>query len=258
MKTLIGLDLGSRSVKIAILGKSGTPKLFDYDTTQFYDSFGRSSESGFLLDIAKFDVDEDSSILATGYGRNALTIANAHVVPEIQAHTTGAVHQTGLKNFTLIDLGGQDSKVITVIDGKVHDFYMNDRCAASAGRYIENMAKILGMSLPKISSYFENPEPLSATCAVFGESELVAKIAKGVPKERLAAGVNAQIIQRITGPLASRRPARIVLVGGVARNEAISKLLAIKYQVPILIPKYPQHNGAIGLLYNNISDCNSI
>ncbi len=249
MKSKIGIDLGSRSVKIAILGKSGTPALYDYDTTRFYDEFGRSGEGGFRLDLDKFGVQEDSEIYATGYGRNALTIADAEVVPEIQAHTHGAVYQTGLTDFTLIDLGGQDSKVITVQDSKVQDFYMNDRCAASAGRYIENMAKILGMSLSKLSTYFENPEQLSATCAVFGESELVAKIARGVPKERLAAGVNAQIIQRISGPLSSREPRIIVLVGGVARNSAISKLLAIKYDIPVIIPKYPQHNAAIGLIY---------
>jgi predicted CoA-substrate-specific enzyme activase len=251
MRTKIGIDLGSRSIKIAILGKSGQPELFDYDSTQFYDEFGHASENGFVLDLDKFGADKDSLVFATGYGRNALSIANAEVVPEIQAHTSGAVYQTGIQDFTLIDLGGQDSKVITVREGKVHDFYMNDRCAASAGRYIENMAKILGMSLSKISTYFEDPEPLSATCAVFGESELVAKIAKGISKEHLAAGVNAQIIQRIAGPLSSRTPTRIVLVGGVARNSAISKLLAMKYYVPVIIPKYPQHNAAIGLLYKS-------
>lgn len=248
MNAKIGLDLGSRSVKIAILGRSGIPELHDYDTTQFYDNFGHASEEGFQLDLNKFGVDEHSEVMATGYGRNALTIANAKVVPEIQAHTRGAVYQTGMTHFTLIDLGGQDSKIISVRDSRVHDFYMNDRCAASAGRYIENMAKILGMSLARLSTYYEDPEPLSATCAVFGESELVAKIAKGVSKERLAAGVNAQIIQRIAGPLSSREPRRIVLVGGVARNGAIAKLLSKKYNIPIIIPKYPQHNAAIGLI----------
>jgi len=248
MSEKIGIDLGSRSVKIAIAKGSAAIELFDYDSIFFYDEFGSPKKDGFKLDMRRLGLGNDASIYATGYGRNALNIAGAKVVPEIQAHTRGAIYQTGFSDFTLIDLGGQDSKVISVRDSVVFDFYMNDRCAASAGRYLENMAKVLGLTLAELSSYYDNPEPLTTICAVFGESELVSKIARGVAKERLAAGVNAQIIRRIAGPLESRKPKRIVLVGGVALNGAIAKLLAAAYSVPVIIPEHPQHNAALGLL----------
>ncbi len=248
MKELIGIDLGSRSVKMAIVRVGDAIEYFIYDTSLFYNRFGSPSSEGFRLDLEKFGVSKDAKIRATGYGRNALNIADAEIIPEIQAHARGAIFQTGLSDFTLIDLGGQDSKIIRIAGREIQDFYMNDRCAASAGRYLENMARILGLTLNELSEFFENPEPLSSTCAVFGESELVAKMAGGVEIAKLAAGVNAQIIKRFAPQLESKPPGRIVLVGGVAFNGAISKLLAAKYGVPVIIPERPQYNGVIGLI----------
>ncbi|RKZ30593.1 2-hydroxyglutaryl-CoA dehydratase [bacterium] len=247
-KTIIAIDLGSRAVKIAIVKGEEPFELFAYDTALFYSEFGEPATDGFRLDMSRFGVSDDAIVRATGYGRNALNIADAEVAPEIQAHVAGAVFQTGLTDFTLVDLGGQDSKIVWVKDGTVDDFFMNDRCAASAGRYLENMANVLRMSLDELSRYWENPEPLSATCAVFGESELVAKLAKGVDRRRLAAGVNAQILRRFAAKLDSNPPGKIVLVGGVAKNGAIAKLLAIRYDIPIIIPEHPQHNACLGLI----------
>jgi len=246
-ETILAIDLGSRNVKIG-LKENADIRFYQYDTAQFYSDFGAPGEEGFVLNFAKFGISEPVSIIATGYGRNALNIASAEVTPEIQAHAAGAVFQTGLKEFTLIDMGGQDSKVIWVEDGKVKDFYMNNRCAASAGRYLENMARILGMSLRELGNYWEDPEPLSATCAVFGESELVAKLAKGISTEKLAAGVNGQILNRFASKLDSNPPKRVVLVGGVAKSGAIQKLLSIRYNIPIIVPDKPEYNAVIGLL----------
>ena len=248
MRDILAIDIGSRSVKIGVIRENVEPTFDIYDTVLFFSDFGSPSSSGFRLNLDRIGVREDVLVRATGYGRNAINIAGAEVVPEIQAHASGAVVQTGLDDFTLIDLGGQDSKIIYVVDGRVEDFYMNDRCAASTGRYIENMASILGMSLEEISRYSENPEKLSATCAVFGESELVAKIAKGVDKHSLAAGVNMQIVKKIAPKIESHPPKRIVLVGGVALNRAISRIFAKRYSVPVIIPKLPQFNAVIGLL----------
>jgi len=250
-KSILALDLGSRSVKIALQKKDSGIELYDYDTALFYDQFGEPSNSGFQIDFSKFGLNSKPLIKATGYGRNALNIADAEITPEIQAHAKGAIYQTGMSDFTLLDLGGQDSKIIWIEDSKIEDFFMNNRCAASAGRYLENMANTLGMGLEELSRYWENPEKLSATCAVFGESELVGKMAKGVSRERLAAGVNQQIVKKFAAKLDARPPQHLVLVGGVAMNQAITKLLAIKYQIRIIIPEYPQHNGVIGLFSEN-------
>ena len=247
----VAFDLGSRSVKIGILKGSGEPEFYAYDTALFYAEFGRATEEGFSPSREKLGVSESARMLATGYGRNALNIAGAEVVPEIQAHAAGAVYQTGLEDFTLVDLGGQDSKIIRVRGGRVVDFHMNERCAASAGRYLENMASILGYSLSELSEFVENPAKLSATCAVFGESELVAKLAMGVPREKLAAGVNRQIVERFGSRLDANPPGKLVLAGGVAKNDAVAKLLSSRYSVNVLIPRFPQYNGVIGLIRGN-------
>ncbi|HHS49520.1 MAG TPA: 2-hydroxyglutaryl-CoA dehydratase [candidate division Zixibacteria bacterium] len=247
MKQILGIDLGSRSVKIAV--RNGEDVAFRvFDTAKFFSELGKPSDAGFVLDREKLDIDDDCPVHATGYGRNSLNIANAEIVPEIQAHTLGAIEQTGIEDFTLIDLGGQDSKVVRVEAGRVAGFRMNDRCAASAGRYIENMAGVLGMSLEEISLHWENPEKLTSTCAVFGESEIVAKLAKGVDRARLASGVNLQIVNKISAELEAMPPRIIVLVGGVALNIAIPRLLAQKFKISVIIPEFPQFNAVIGLV----------
>ncbi|MCK5833972.1 2-hydroxyglutaryl-CoA dehydratase [bacterium] len=253
MRQLLGIDLGSRSVKMGIVTEEQM-QFYIYNTSLFFSEMGNSSTEGFILDKTKLGIEEDISVFATGYGRHALNIADATVIPEIQAHARGAIEQTGLSDFALIDLGGQDSKIIWIEDSQVTDFYMNDRCAASAGRYVENMAAVIGMDLDEISQYYENPEKLSSTCAVFGESEIVAKLASGVDKKRLAAGINLQIVKKFASKLESRFLDRIVLVGGVAKNSAISRLLSSQFCLPVIIPKFPQFNAVIGLLsreYNN-------
>jgi len=112
---------------------------------------------------------------------NLLNFVNANVISEIKAHFKGAVYQTGENNFILIDIGGQDSKVIIVKDGYIEDFVMNDKCAASSGRFIEVAANILKIPIEKMGSYTENPVKLSSTCSVFAESEIIGKIAEGYP-----------------------------------------------------------------------------
>lgn len=244
---IIALDLGSRSVKIAI----SDGFIIDYniyDTSSFFSECGKPEIDGFKLDFDKFGLEKGARVFATGYGRNALSIASAIVLPEIQAHALGAIEQTGLKDTAVVDLGGQDSKIIWLENGRIRDFFMNDRCAASAGRYIENMASVLGMTLAEISNYYESPERLTTTCAVFGESEIVSKLARGADKYRLAAGVNLQIVNKISAKLANSPVPNIVLVGGVAKNSAIAKLLGQTTGVPVVIPKYPQFNAVIGLI----------
>ena len=123
--------------------------------------------------------------MATGYGRNTLNLKGVRVVSEIRAHVSGALFQTGLRDFTLLDMGGQDTKVALVRNGRLQDFVMNDKCAASSGRYLENMAAILEVDLKELSSYWEEPVRLDATCGIFGESELIGQILRGHSVARL-------------------------------------------------------------------------
>lgn len=251
-KVVCGIDLGSRKVKIALMetrpGEGGWQilQLKSVDTIRFYRKFGRKKEGTLAVDFAALGLPEVEYLISTGYGRNTLALTGGKVIPELKAHVLGAVYQTRLRDFTLLDLGGQDSKIIQVRAGKMIDFMTNDKCAASSGRYLENMAQVLDISLEELAVYTENPVELSATCAVFGESELIGKIVEGYPLAELAAGVNATIVKRVLPLLRSFAGGQLVFTGGVAHNRAVKELLAAGSGKEVLVPREPQYNGAIG------------
>jgi predicted CoA-substrate-specific enzyme activase len=246
----IGIDLGSRKVKFALMAGGGVSRLETFDTLSFYKRFGRMKgdeltfdlEGTGLVSAAEVAV---ASIVATGYGRNTLHLKGVRVVSEIRAHVAGALFQTGLRDFTLLDMGGQDTKVALVRNGALQDFVMNDKCAASSGRYLENMAAILEVDLAELSSHWKDPVRLDATCGIFGESELIGQILRGHSVARLCAGVNQTLVKRVI-PMLKRFPSgNIVLTGGVALDGALVRLLEIE-GFAVTVPPSPQHNGAIG------------
>jgi len=249
---ICGIDLGSRSVKITLmekgLGGEGPEvvRLEKLDTIEFYREYGRKRGDKLIVDFEALGLPQITKLVSTGYGRNTLEIDGGEIIPELKAHVLGAVFQTGLIDFTLVDLGGQDSKIIQVRKGKMMDFQTNDKCAASSGRYLENMAHVLGMDLEELGKHSNNPVELNSTCAVFGESELIGKIVEGEPLERLAAGVNATIVKRVLPLLRSFPSEIIVFTGGVAHNQAVYKLLQEETGKEIVVPPEPQFNGAIG------------
>jgi predicted CoA-substrate-specific enzyme activase len=252
--TGIGIDLGSRQVKFAALDGDTIAWLKSYDTIPFYKRYASRRDDRLLLayeDLGLLAAEEwqTTPLTATGYGRNTINLAGARVIPEIQAHIAGARFQTGLETFTLLDLGGQDSKVARLENGILADFLMNDKCAASSGRYLENMAKVLDVSLEELASHYKNPVSLDATCGIFGESELIGKIIEGHPLEALCAGVNQTLIKRVAPMLARFPRDTIVLTGGVAKNMAFVELLRAFSHAEIVIPPHPQHNGAIGCAF---------
>ncbi len=108
------------------------------------------------------------------------------------------------------------------------------------------MAAALGITLTELSQYDQNPVALNATCAVFGESELIGRIVEGYKIPELAAGVNYTIFRRIKPLLTALASDTVVFTGGVARGPAISRLLEKELGVRVIVPEYPQFNGAIG------------
>jgi len=247
----IGIDLGSRKVKFSVVDNGAVVRLADYDTLGFYKRFGRIVDEELSFDLAAtgmFAAEElaSAALVVTGYGRNTLDFKGVKVVSEIRAHVAGAVFQTGLKDFTLLDMGGQDTKVALVRGRRLDDFVMNDKCAASSGRYLENMASILEVSLEELTSHWEDPVPLDTTCGIFGESELIGQILRGHPVARLCAGVNQTLVKRVL-PMLRRFPSpHLVLSGGVARGGAFVRMLEAETGSPVIVPEHPQHNGAIG------------
>ena len=241
-----GMDLGSRAVKIVVFDGTTIIEQKVVETAHFYKQCGVHTADGFAVDFDALISRPPSLLTVTGYGRNSLNIVGAEIISELKAHTIGALWQTGLTDFTLLDLGGQDSKVIRVRGGRMDDFLLNDKCAASTGRYLENMAAVLGISLDELSKHYEEPVELSATCAIFGESELIGKIVEGIPVSRLAAGVNYSIFRRIKPMLLSLASETTVFTGGVALGPAIAHWLRKEINTRVVVPAQPQLNGAIG------------
>jgi predicted CoA-substrate-specific enzyme activase len=136
--------------------------------------------------------------------------------------------------------------VIKVRNGRMVDFQTNDKCAASTGRYLENMAAVLGISLAELSCYADDPVELNSTCAIFGESELIGKIIEGHSIASLAAGVNYTIFKRIRAMLNSLQSDTLVFTGGVARNQALQAIIRRDTNFQVVVPEHPQINGAIG------------
>lgn len=243
---MIGIDLGSRSVKIVQMQGEEILTARTFDTIAFYRRYGGQMRGQLKLDLSELDFDEPDRMIATGYGKIKVEVAGAIHLPEIQAHVKGAVFQTELPDFTLLDIGGQDTKVIKVRQGRAVDFMTNDRCAASSGRYLENMASILGLSLEQLAGYSENPVTLSSTCAIFGETEIIGKIVEGCSLSSLAAGVNYTLYRRCASMLARLSSELIVLAGGVAQNQALGRIIEQQTGHQIICLNQPQLNGAIG------------
>lgn len=244
--TFVGIDLGSRFVKI-IVETDGKVTYQLIDTVEFYQKNVRRIDDKLTIDLSflPFKVD---GITATGYGRNLLNFANVNVISEIKAHFKGAVYQTGENNFILIDIGGQDSKVIIVKDGYIEDFVMNDKCAASSGRFIEAAANILKIPIEKIGSYTENPVKLSSTCSVFAESEIIGKIAEGYPLEEIASGVNESIARRVLPYIKKYTRHKIFVGGGVSLFKGVIYFIEQHLNKKVEVLPNPQFNGAIGCL----------
>lgn len=243
----LGIDIGSREVKIAAMNGAGLAFRATEDTIGFYIA---CRNGGGELDIRRLDALRKAPgydrIVSTGYGRNNVRVGGGAVIPEIMAHAAGAVYQTGLADFTLVDMGGQDTKVIAVKDGMVDDFVMNDKCAAGSGRYLENIARVLGASLETLGKCAADPLPLSNTCAIFGESEVVGLVSEGAAVESILAGANKSVVARLMPMVVRFRPKRIVLAGGVAKNGAVRAMLEKESGVEVTVPAEPQLNGAIG------------
>jgi predicted CoA-substrate-specific enzyme activase len=200
------------------------------------------------VDLEKLNLQNIDKAISTGYGRNNTDLSKFKAITEIKAHVYGVFYQTSLRDFILLDIGGQDVKVIKVEKGIITDLELNEKCAASCGRYLENMSNILEISLDEMSNFYENPVKLNSTCAVFSESELIGKIAEGVKMENLCAGVNYSLYKRLEPLLNKFKGRKLVLTGGVAKNLAVKEYLKNDYDEIIEIED-SQINGAIGCCY---------
>jgi predicted CoA-substrate-specific enzyme activase len=240
-----GVDLGSRCVKIAAEDNGTIEFIGPFDTAGFYRGYIEPHQDGGILRRDMLGMQEGAGMAATGYGRARLG-RGALMVPELEAIVEGVKVLTGLDDAVILDVGGQDSKALLMRKGRMEDFAANDRCAASSGRFLENMSAALGMSLEEMGRYWESPVDLSSTCAIFGETELVGLMGEGHQLQNLAAGVNNAILRRLMPLLSRFRADTIVITGGVAYNQALRILLGEAISVRIVVPDQPDFAAAVG------------
>jgi predicted CoA-substrate-specific enzyme activase len=251
---ILGIDLGSRQVKVVLMENGVIVDQFKISTMSFYRDYC-TFDGKLAVDLNKIGVGNIDRGISTGYGRNNTDLKLFQSINEIKAHAYGALYQSGLKDFILLDIGGQDVKVVKVEKGIITDLELNEKCAASCGRYLENMANVLEVTLDEMSNYYNEPVELNSTCAVFSESELIGKIAEGITLEKLCAGVNYSLYKRLQPLLTKFKGRRLVLAGGVAQSTAIQHYLKGDYD-EIITFEDPQFNGAIGCCHygNKISN----
>jgi predicted CoA-substrate-specific enzyme activase len=244
---VLGIDLGSREVKIVLMEDNKIIQKKKVSTMSFYRDYC-DFDGKVIVNLEKLDIGQIDKAVSTGYGKNNTDLKLFTPINEIKAHVYGGMYQTDLKDFILLDVGGQDVKVVKVEKGITTDLELNEKCAASCGRYLENMANVLEISLNEMSVHYEDPVELNSTCAVFSESELIGKIAEGISMERLCSGVNYSLYKRLQPLLHKFKGKKLVLTGGVANNVAIKKYLKQDYEEIVSIAE-PQFNGAIGCCY---------
>ncbi len=243
-----GVDIGSLTAKAVVLS-NGEITGHSLVLTRHNSRLAGQSAFDEALAAAGIAASELSLVVATGYGRLAADFAREKVT-EITCHARGA-SSVCPEARTVIDLGGQDSKAIAIDgSGKVADFVMNDKCSAGTGRFLEVMAHALDIELDElgpISLESTSPASISSVCTVFAESEVVSRVAEGVSKVDIVAGIHQAIASRIYA-MVVRIPVkeRIAMTGGVARNEGVVRALERRFDTTIVVPDMPQHMGALG------------
>jgi predicted CoA-substrate-specific enzyme activase len=243
-----GIDAGSRSIKVVLFDPEQNRVIgrgmVDQGVAQ------EKLATGLLERVcAEAGVNGAlSAVVATGYGRHSLPCAGT-TVTEITCHARG-VHHLDPEVRTVIEIGGQDSKCITLeADGRVRDFGMNDRCAAGSGRFLEVVAGRLGMDLPALSELSRashQPALISSMCVVFAETEIIGLLAQGVGAADIAAGVQNAIASRVAALAGRAHSQPVCFTGGVALQPGMVRALEAALGCPVRVAPSPQYTGALG------------
>lgn len=244
----VGIDIGSTAAKVVVMDEAGEEVLFHYIQPTGWNSRETSQAIVSMLREKGFD-EENNFMTATGYGRNAITEANA-AITEITCHAKGALHLSGLDDLTVIDIGGQDTKIITIENGVVSDFIMNDKCSAGTGRFIEVMANSMGLTLDELFELAKEGKPvvISSLCTVFAESEVISLLGQGTPKADVAKGVLFSVIQKVVTQASRQRGKGDVfyLTGGFSNNGFVMEQLEERLGKSVQSHEMGRFAGAIG------------
>lgn len=244
----LGIDVGSTASKCIILedGKEIVAKsLISVGTG----TTGPQRAIEEVLANAGMKREDMAYTLATGYGRNSLEGIADKQMSELSCHAKGATFL--FPNVrTVIDIGGQDVKVLRIENGAMVNFQMNDKCAAGTGRFLDVMARVLEVEvedLARLSAESTKKVGISSTCTVFAESEVISQLSLGTDKRDIIAGIHRSVAGRVVG-LVHRIGVQqdVVMTGGVAQNGGVVNAISEQLGCPIHTSPLTQYNGALG------------
>lgn len=244
-----GIDSGSTSTDVVILNKKKEMVTGIILPTGAGAAIGAERALEEALKEAKLQREDIDALVTTGYGRSAIQDGDKSIT-EITCHARGA-HHLDPQVRTVVDIGGQDSKVIRLDEnGAVVNFVMNDKCAAGTGRFLEMMARTMEMSLDQMSEtglHYEEDITISSMCTVFAESEVVSLIAQNKATDDIVHGLNKAVASK-TASLAKRvgGEEKYMMTGGVSKNKGLVKTLEEKLGAELVISDKAQLCGALG------------
>ena len=244
-----GIDSGSTSTDVVILDKEKQIVADIILPTGAGAAIGAERALEEALKKAELKREDIDAMVTTGYGRTAIQDGDKSIT-EITCHARGA-HFLDPSVRTVIDIGGQDSKVIRLDEqGNVVNFVMNDKCAAGTGRFLEMMARTMEMGLDELSKRgleYQEDITISSMCTVFAESEVVSLIAQNKATDDIVHGLNKAVATK-TAALSKRVKGeeRYMMTGGVSKNEGLVKTLEEKLGTKLVISEKAQLCGALG------------
>ena len=254
----LGIDVGSTASKCIMLkdGKEIVAKSLIHvgaGTT------GPQRAINAVLEEAGMKREDVSFVLATGYGRNSLEGFADHQMSELSCHAKGASFLFP-EVRTVIDIGGQDVKVLRVENGAMTNFQMNDKCAAGTGRFLDVMARILEVDVNDLGTLGAQSTKyvgISSTCTVFAESEVISQLANDTDKCDIINGIHMSVAGRVAG-LAHRVGVqdKVVMTGGVAQNAGVVKALQDQLGHEVHTSPLTQYVGALGAALFAYKRCN--
>ena len=239
----VGIDIGSSAAKAVVMNEGEVVRTLLLNT-----GFNSRKTAEEIYETLKNEgiTKENARYGATGDGRISVPYAD-DVITEITCHGKGAAflfHEDG----TVIDIGGQDTKGISLKKGRVMKFIMNDKCSAGTGKFLEVMTNRLGLTQNELSELARkgNPITISSMCTVFAESEVISLIGKGTPREDIAYGVIESVVTKVV-QLISQVPAeQYFLTGGLCEDEYIIERLVKALGAPVSSAPLARYAGAVG------------
>ena len=241
----IGFDVGSTCTKAVVLDEQGS-LVFSKVVPTGWNCI--ETAEGLLSEMETQNIHKkDARIVATGYGRVSIPFAHK-TVTEISCHGRGAAWLFKSDAFTVIDIGGQDTKIIEVKDGRVQNFIMNDKCSAGTGKFLEVMTGRLGLTLEELSDLARegNEISISSMCTVFAESEVISLIGKGTPRADIAFGIIESVINKVVALIAQVPADKYFLTGGLCEDDYVRERLELALNAPVKSTPLARYAGAIG------------